>query len=91
MAEYVLLDMSGRERSKLVSILDYDGFPFGIQKMLVLLIPRNFGIAGSIGVLALDAVIGGMIGVIVLAIKIIAIIREVINIIMELAGKRISC
>ena len=53
------------------------GFPFGIQKMLVLLIPRNF--------------IGGMIGVIVLAIKIIAIIREVINIIMELAGKRISC
>lgn len=54
-------------------------------------IPRNFGIAGSIGVLALDAVIGGMIGVIVLAIKIIAIIREVINIIMELAGKRISC
>ena len=67
------------------------GFPFGIQKMLVLLIPRNFGIAGRIGVLALDAVIGGMIGVIVLAIKIIAIIREVINIIMELAGKRISC
>ena len=67
------------------------GFPFGIQKMLVLLIPRNFGIAGSIGVLALDAIIGGMIGVIVLAIKIIAIIREVINIIMELAGKRISC
>lgn len=67
------------------------GFPFGIQKMLVLLIPRNFGIAGSIGVLALDAIIGGMIGVIVLAIKIVAIIREGINIIMELAGKRISC
>lgn len=56
------------------------GFPFSIQKMLVLLIPRNFGIAGSIGVLALDAVIGGMIGVIVLAIKIIAIIRESVQI-----------
>ena len=67
------------------------GLPFGIQKMLVVLIPRNFGIAGSIGVLALDAIIGGMIGVIVLAIKIVAIIREVINIIKELAGKRISC
>lgn len=67
------------------------GFPFGIQKMLVLLIPRNLGIAGSIGVLALDAIIGGMIGVIVLIMKIIAIIREVINIIMELAGKRIPC
>lgn len=67
------------------------GFPFGIQKMLVLLIPRNLGIAGSIGVLALDAIIGGMIGVIVLIMKIIAIIREVINIMMELAGKRIPC
>ena len=63
------------------------GFPFGIQKMLVLLIPRNLGIAGSIGVLALDAIIGG----IVLIRKSIAIIREVINIIMELAGKRIPC
>ena len=80
--------MSGRKRYQFWIM---GGFPFGIQKMLVLLIPRNFGIAGSIGVLALDAIIGGMIGVIVLAIKIIAIIREVINIIMELAGKRISC
>ena len=103
MAEYVLLDMSGRERSKLVSILDYEWISIRHTKdartadtscspaSTCLLIPRNFGIAGSIGVLALDAVIGGMIGVIVLAIKIIAIIREVINIIMELAGKRISC
>lgn len=91
MAEYVLLDMSGRERSKLVSILDYEWISIRHTKDARTLIPRNFGIAGSIGVLALDAVIGGMIGVIVLAIKIIAIIREVINIIMELAGKRISC
>lgn len=61
------------------------GFPFGIRKMLMLLIPRNFGIAGSIGVLALDAIIGGVIGVVVLAIKIAAIIKEVISIILEYA------
>ena len=67
------------------------GFPFGIRKMLILLIPRNFGIAGSIGVLALDAIIGGLIGVIILAIKIIAVIREIINIILEQMGKKISC
>ena len=82
MAEYVLLDMSGRERSKLVSILDYEWISIRHTKDAR---------TADIGVLALDAVIGGMIGVIVLAIKIIAIIREVINIIMELAGKRISC
>ena len=59
--------------------------------MLILLIPRNFGIAGSIGVLALDAIIGGLIGVIILAIKIIAVIRKIINIILEQMGKKISC
>lgn len=91
MAEYVLLDMSGRERSKLVSILDYEWISIRHTKDARTADTSQFGIAGSIGVLALDAVIGGMIGVIVLAIKIIAIIREVINIIMELAGKRISC
>ena len=53
--------------------------------MLMLLIPRNFGIAESIGVLALDAIIGGVIGVVVLAIKIAAIIKEVISIILEYA------
>ena len=57
----------------------------GIRKMLMLLIPRNFGIAGSIGVLALDTIIGGVIGVVVLAIKIAAIIKEVISIILEYA------
>ena len=61
------------------------GFPFGISKMIMLLIPRNFGIAGSIGVFALDAIIGGVIGVVVLAIKIAAIIKEVISIILEYA------
>jgi hypothetical protein len=38
------------------------GFPFGIRKMFLFLIPRNFGIAGGVGVLALNAIIGGLIG-----------------------------
>ena len=29
------------------------GFPFGIRKMCMVLIPKNFGISGSMGVLAL--------------------------------------
>ena len=66
------------------------GSPFGIKKMLVVLIPRNFGIAGSIGVFALDVIIGGLIGVIILAVKVIAIIREIINIILEQTEKKIS-
>ena len=81
----MLLDLCRWKWSKLVSILDYEWVPIGIRKMLMLLIPRNFGIAGSIGVLALDAIIGGVIGVVVLAIKIAAIIKEVISIILEYA------
>lgn len=59
------------------------GFPYGIHKMRAWLIPRNYGIAGSIGVMALNAIIGGLIGVVILIIKIGAIIIELIKIIAE--------
>lgn len=38
------------------------GFPFGIRRMWLWLIPRNYSIAGSLGVIALDCIIGGIIG-----------------------------
>ena len=91
MAEYVLLDMFGREWNELVSVLDYEWISIWHSKDACTADTSQFWNSGSIGILALDAIIGGMIGVIVLAIKIVAIIREGINIIMELAGKRISC
>lgn len=47
------------------------GIPFGMKKMCFLLFPRNLGIAGGVGVLAINAVIGGFIGGFVLVITII--------------------
>ena len=41
------------------------GVPFGIGKMFVL-IPIGFGIAGTVGVIVLDIVIGGLIGGVIL-------------------------
>lgn len=38
------------------------GFPFGIKKMCMILVPRNFGIAGSMGVFAVNAIASGIIG-----------------------------
>lgn len=38
------------------------GFPFGIHRMCLWFVPRNFGIGGSIGVFALNCIIGGLIG-----------------------------
>ena len=62
------------------------GFPFGIQKMLVLLIPRNFGIAGSIGVLAFNGIIGGLIGGIIVIARMIAVFVEIIKMIAGTSG-----
>lgn len=57
------------------------GNPFGIRRMCLWLIPKNFGISGSIGVLALNCIIGGVIGGVVLIFKIIGIAGELISII----------
>lgn len=57
------------------------GFSFDIRKMCLLLIPRNFGIAGSVGVLALNGVVGGLIVSIVVAVKILGIAAEIIRLV----------
>lgn len=57
------------------------GCPFGIRRMCLWLIPKNFGISGSIGVLALNCIIGGLIGGVVLIFKIIGIAGELISIV----------
>lgn len=43
------------------------GIPFGIQKMFIWLIPGNFDLGGSIGVVVFNMLIGGLIGGVVLA------------------------
>ena len=87
MDEYVLLDLCRWKWSKLVSILDYEWVPIWDTVDADAVDTINFGIAGSIGVLVLDAIIGGVVGVVVLAIKIAAIIKEIINIILEYARR----
>ncbi len=56
------------------------GCPYGIRKMCMFLIPKNFGIAGSMGVFALNCIIGGLIGGIIVIIRLTQIIAEIINI-----------
>ena len=57
------------------------GCPFGIHRMCLWLIPKNFSISGSIGILALNCIIGGLIGGVVLVFKMISIARELISIV----------
>lgn len=62
------------------------GFPFGIKHMIMWFIPHNYGISGTVGVIGLDCIIGGIIGGFVVSYKIIksivAIIRILITIVM---------
>lgn len=55
------------------------GLPYGIRKMCAFLIPKNFGIGGSMGVLALNGIIGGLIGGVVLLFRIGQIFMEIIT------------
>jgi len=65
------------------------GFPFGIHRMCLWLVPRNFGISGSIGVFALNCIIGGLIGGVVLIVKIIKIITEIFRMILGTSGQNV--
>ena len=38
------------------------GIPFGIRRMFVWLIPRGFDLSGTVGVVALNFIVGGWIG-----------------------------
>lgn len=58
------------------------GCPLGMHRMCLWLVPRNFGISGSIGVFALNCIIGGLIGGVVLIFKVIDMIWELVNIVI---------
>lgn len=57
------------------------GCPYGIRKMCMFLVPKNFGIAGSMGILVLNCIVGGLIGGIIVLVRIIVIFTEIIKVI----------
>jgi len=38
------------------------GLPFGLRRMSLWLVPSGYGISGSVGIFALNLIIGGLIG-----------------------------
>ena len=65
------------------------GFIFGVRKMSHILLPKNLGICESIGVIALNCLIGGLIGGFVLCFMIIKIFAELTLIILETFGQKV--
>ena len=60
------------------------GFPFGIRRMWLWLIPKNYGIAGSLGVIALDCIVGGIIGGFV---AVFALIKALLTTVQVITGR----
>ena len=60
------------------------GFPFGIRFMCLKLVPKGYGLTGAVGVFALNAVIGGLIGG---AMLMTAIVKIFVNILKMITGK----
>ncbi|MCQ2511202.1 MAG: DUF6050 family protein [Lachnospiraceae bacterium] len=69
---YSVCSTTGKEFNWLIFWLMV-GFPFGIRKMCMVLLPRNYGLAGTVGVLAFDCIVGGIIGVVVLVIDLVKV------------------
>ena len=59
------------------------GFPFGFGKLRAILIPKRLGLAGELGVFALDAILAGLIGGVFLIRKIVTIILEYIKLFVK--------
>ena len=47
----------------------------------MILVPKNFGIAGSMGILALNCVVGGLIGGVVAIWRMVTVLAEIIKLI----------
>lgn len=47
---------------------------------------KNFGIAGSIGILALNCIVGGLIGGVVVILRMVMVLMEIIKIISDTSG-----
>lgn len=62
------------------------GFPFGVGKMIIWLIPKNYGIAGTVGVFAMGCLISGLVGGVVVVWKLIIAIMTLVRSLCSLLG-----
>ena len=62
------------------------GFPFGVGKMILWLIPKNCGIAGTVGMFAMGCLISGLVGGVVVVWKLIIAIVTLVRSLGSLLG-----
>ena len=55
-------DIYGRRHDHVLLLWICVGVPFGIHRMFLWLVPHRFDLAGTVGVVALNIILGGVIG-----------------------------
>ena len=60
------------------------GIPFGLRYMFFKLMPKGYGISGTIGAFALNIIIGGIIGGVMLMTRIVAISIETVKMLIHI-------
>ena len=55
------------------------GVPYGIRRMFLWVIPVGYGLAGTIGILALNIIVGAVIGVVVLVYQLIKAVVYIVK------------
>lgn len=58
------------------------GIPFGIRYMFFKLMPKGYGISGTIGAFALNIIIGGIIGGLMLMTRIVQVFVDAVRMII---------
>lgn len=56
----IIMEVSGS--TELFMFLFLAGLPFGIHKMCIILIPKGYDVGGTIGMIALSVIVGGLLG-----------------------------
>ena len=60
------------------------GIPFGIRYMFFKLMPKGYGISGTVGAFALSIIIGGIIGGLMLMTRIVGISMETVKMLIHI-------
>lgn len=68
------------------------GIPYGIHRMFLWVIPKGFDIGGTMGVLVLNLLVGGVIGGIILTVRLVLAVlylgKILVSGVLRLTGRR---
>lgn len=68
------------------------GIPYGIHRMFLWVIPKGFDVGGTVGVLVLNLLVGGVIGGIILTVRLVLAVlylgKILVSGVLSLTGRR---